>query len=452
MFNVIHMLSKILFQNKWFTNYIFDGSTSLFVKGNHIKILTGFGIIAIISIFLIQIFWVRQAFTISESQFEHSLTVALRQVAEKIAVKHKTHFLLRNPVIKINPRLYVVQVNSEIDATLLDHFLNTTFDYFGINQDVEYSIYSCEDNKLVYCNYIQKRKPLKSASTPELPKFEGVDYYFSVSFPNYPIISMHNIPMWMMTSGVLIFLVLFFIYALFVVFAQKSITQVQREFINNMTHEFKTPLSTISVIQQVISDPEIIKTPQRLATYAQIIGVETRRLNEQVEKVLNITKLEKKQFELHLETINVNEIIEQVVYSLTHTDFEKTLDISTNMKASNYTILADRVHFHNVISNITENAVKYSAAEANIVISTVEHKDKLHITVSDKGEGIEKKELKKIFDKFYRISKGNTHNVKGFGLGLFYVKQIADAHKWKINIHSAPGVGTDFTIIADIKK
>lgn len=361
------------------------------MKGNHIKILTIFGILAIVSIFLIQIFWVRQAFTISESQFEHNITVALRQVAEKIAVKNKTTFLQRNPVIKVNPRLYVVQVNSEIDATLLDHFLKTSFDYFNINQDVEYSIYSCEDNKLVYCNYIQKKKPLKVASTPVLPKFEGVDYYFSVSFPNYPIISMHNIPMWMMTSGVLIFLVLFFIYALFVVFAQKSVTQVQREFINNMTHEFKTPLSTISVIQQVISDPDIVKTPQRLATYAQIIGVETRRLNDQVEKVLNISKLEKKQFELHLEEIDVHEVIEQVVYNLTHTDFEKILDIKTDLKASPQIILADRVHFNNVICNITENAVKYSVNEAKIVISTKNVKDKLIISISDKGEGIEKK-------------------------------------------------------------
>ena len=256
--------------------------------------------------------------------------------------------------------------------------------------------------------------------------------------------------MWMMTSGVLIFLVLFFIYALFVVFAQKSITKVQREFINNMTHEFKTPLSTISVIQQVISDPEIVKTPQRLATYAQIIGVETRRLNDQVEKVLNISNLEKKQFELNIEVLNVHEIIEQVVYNLTHTDFEKNLDIRTDLKASQHFIKADQVHFNNVICNITENAIKYSAADASIVISTMNSKDKIFITVSDKGEGIEKKELKKIFDKFYRVSKGNTHNVKGFGLGLFYVKQIANAHKWKINVLSTPGVGTDFTIIADI--
>lgn len=416
------------------------------MKGNHIKILTAFGIIAIISIFLIQIFWVRQAFSISESQFEDNITVALRQVAEKIAVKNKTDFLHRNPVIKINPRLYVVQVNSEIDATLLDYYLNTTFDYFGINQDIEYSIYSCENNDLVYCNYIQKRKPLKEVSTPDLPKFEGVDYYFSVSFPNYPIVSMNNIPMWMITSFVLVFLVLFFIYALFIVFAQKSITQVQREFINNMTHEFKTPIATISVIQQVISDPEIVKTPKRLATYTKIIGEEIRRLNEQVEKILNISILEKKQFELMKENVDVHEVIEQIIFNITNLDFQKNIQINQDLQATSFIIAADSVHFTNVIHNILENAIKYSIHEADLNITTENINNTLIIAISDKGEGIDKKEIRKIFDKFYRVPKGNTHNVKGFGLGLFYVKQIVDAHKWKIDVESTPGEGSKFTL------
>ena len=158
--------------------------------------------------------------------------MALRQVAEKIAVKNKTSFLQKNPVIKVNPRYYIVEVNSEIDATLLDHYLQSTFNYFNIDQDVEYSIYSCSDNTMVYCNYIQKKKPQEKITIDELPKFENLDYYFSVSFPHYPLISMNNIPMWMITSAVLVLVTLFFIYALFVVFNQKSITNVQKEFIN----------------------------------------------------------------------------------------------------------------------------------------------------------------------------------------------------------------------------
>jgi two-component system, OmpR family, phosphate regulon sensor histidine kinase PhoR len=419
------------------------------LKGNHIKYLTAFGIIAILSIFIVQIFWIKEAFNITESQFEHNTTVALRQVAEKIAVKNKTNFLQHNPVIKINPRLYVVQVNSEIDANLLDHYLKVTFDYFNIDIDVEYSIYSCQNDELVYCNYIQKKKPQKNATTPELPNFTDIDYYFSVSFPNYPIISMNNIPMWMITSAVLVLVVLFFIYALFVVFAQKSISQIQREFINNMTHEFKTPISTISIIQQAISDPDIVKNPRRLATYTEIIGEEINRLNDQVEKVLNISRLEKRQVELKLEMIDSHDVIQQVIHNLSNIETEKKVNFLTHLRAERFSINADRVHFTNVICNIIENAMKYSADEVTIKITTADQANKLTISIQDNGEGIEKKELKKIFDKFYRIPKGDTHNVKGFGLGLFYVKQIAKAHGWKLDVKSDFGQGTTFFLIID---
>lgn len=419
------------------------------MKGNHIKYLTAFGIIAILSIFIVQIFWIREAFNITESQFEHNTTVALRQVAEKIAVKNKTNFLQHNPVIKINPRLYVVQVNSEIDANLLDHYLKVTFDYFNIDIDVEYSIYSCQNDELVYCNYIQKKKPQKNATTPELPNFTDIDYYFSVSFPNYPIISMNNIPMWMITSAVLILVVLFFIYALFVVFAQKSISQIQREFINNMTHEFKTPISTISVIQQVISDPDIVNNPRRLATYTEIIGEEIRRLNDQVGKVLNISRLEKSQVDLKLDNIDIHEVVEQIVHNLSHVDTEKVIKYETDLQSIKCIIHADRVHFTNVVCNIIENATKYSGDEVTIKISTTYQNNSTIIAIKDNGEGIEKKELKKIFEKFYRVPKGDTHNVKGFGLGLFYVKQIAKAHGWKLDVKSIYGQGTTFYLIID---
>lgn len=409
--------------------------------------MTIFGVFAIISIFLVQIFWVRQAFTISESQFDQSVNGALRRVAENIALDNKTDFQQNNPVIKINPRQYIVNVNSEIDAELLDHYLTSALDYFHIDQDVEYSIYSCFDKTMVYCNYIQKKKPQKDFSTPELPKFEGVDYYFSVSFPHYPIVSLNNIPMWMITSAVLILVVLFFIFALFIVFAQKSVTQVQRDFINNMTHEFKTPISTISVIQQVISDPEIVKTPQRLATYTQIIGDEIRRLNDQVEKVLNITRLEKQHFDLHLEDINVHDTIKQVVFNIQNTDFDKNIHITELLEAENTLISADKVHFTNVICNILENAVKYSNEEAKITIKTESIDQKLSISISDHGEGIDKKNIKRIFDKFYRVPKGEVHNVKGFGLGLYYVKKVVDAHKWNISVASVPNAGTVFRIL-----
>jgi two-component system phosphate regulon sensor histidine kinase PhoR len=417
------------------------------MRGSHVRILTILGVVAISFVFIIQIFWIRQAFSITESQFEHTVTAALRQVAEKIAVKNKSTFLVKNPVIKVNPRLYIVQVNSEIDAELLDHSIIETFNYFKIDQDVEYSIYSCEDNTMVYCNYIQKKKPQQKVTIELLPKFEGLDYYFSVSFPHYPLISMNNIPMWMITSIVLILVILFFVYALFVVFYQKTVTQTQKDFINNMTHEFKTPISTISIIQQVLSEPDIHLNPGRISTYATIIGDEINRLNILVEKVLHITSIEKKEFALQLKEIHVHEILHQVIKTLTQVDFNKKITFSQHLHATNDLIRADEVHLTNILYNIIENAIKYSTKEVTINVTTETLKKYLLVSIEDKGKGIPKKDIKKIFTKFYRVSQGNTHDVKGFGLGLYYVKQIIDAHKWKIKVESEEGKGTKFIII-----
>jgi len=417
------------------------------LNSHHIRILTAFGSLAILFIFIIQIFWIKQAYDISETQFEQTINVALRQVAEKITEKSKNNFTGKNPVIKINPRQYVVEVRSEIDASLLDVTLKATLDYFNIKHDVEYSIYSCQSNALVYCNYIQNNRPQKEVTVTQLPKFEGLDYYFGVTFPHYAIVSLNNIPMWMVTSFVLVVLVVFILYALFVVFYQKSVTKLQKDFINNMTHEFKTPISTISIIQQAISDPDIIKTPQRLATYTQIIGDEIGRLNEQVEKVLHISNIEKRKVEMDFVEIDVHDAITKILFNLSHSDFEKEVILNDSLLAEQHTILGDKTHFLNVICNLIENGIKYSPEKADITVKTFNSKNHLHILISDKGEGIDKKEIKKIFDKFYRISKGNTHNIKGYGLGLYYVKQVAKAHNWDLKVESNVGKGTLFTII-----
>lgn len=417
------------------------------MRNKHIILLASFGAIAILAIVVVQVFWVKEALHISDQQFDQTVQIALREVAEKISKKNKTTLEYKNPVKKINSTHYVVQVNSDIDAEMLDYFIASTFDYFNIKQDVEYGIYSCFSKELVYCNYIQKDATQPKSLLQHLPKFEGLDYYFSVSFPHYSIVSMHNVPMWVVTSIILMLAVLFFIYALFVVFRQRSITQVQKDFINNMTHEFKTPISTISIIQQVISDPEITKTPERLLAYSRIIGVETKRLNEQVEKVLNIARIEKGQFQLKKERIDIHEIIATIEQQFIHTLNESgDGHLQTLLNAQQHWVLADKVHLTNILFNLTDNAVKYGGDPPEVTIITYNEAKNMVIEVRDNGYGIDKKNLKKIFHKFYRIPTGRVHNVKGFGLGLFYVKKIIDAHRWKITVTSTPGKGTSFYI------
>ncbi len=417
------------------------------MQNRHIIYLAIFGALAILSILIVQIYWVKEALDISHKQFDQTVNIALREVAEKIAKKNKTTFEYKNPVIQINPSHYIVNVNSDIDAEMLDWYLASIFDFYNINHDVEYGIYNCQSKELVYCNYIQKNKPQNATSQIDLPKFDQYLYYFTVSFPHYSIISLHNVPMWVVTSIILMIAVLFFLYALFVVFRQRNITQVQKDFINNMTHEFKTPISTISIIQQVIADPEIVKDPQRLATYSEIIGVETKRLNDQVERVLNIAKIEKGEISLNKENIEANALIKKIVDQVKlKNDVDDSVTISHNLNATNDEVEVDLVHFTNILFNLIDNAMKYGGKPPIVDVSTENKNKKLLISISDNGSGIEKKELKKIFEKFYRVPTGNVHNVKGFGLGLYYVQKIIDVHKCKIWANSEMGKGTVFTI------
>lgn len=424
------------------------------MKNKHIIFLAAFGAVAIISILIVQIFWVKAALNINQHQFEQDVTIALRQVAENINKKNKASYQIKNPVKKINESQYAVAVNCNIDAYLLDYYLNSFLDYHNIKQDVEYSIYSCSNNERVYCNYIQKNKPPTHEVETNLPKFEGFLYYFTVSFPHYSILSMHNVPMWVITSIILGIALLFFLYALYIVFEQRTISQVQKDFINNMTHEFKTPISTISVIQQIISDPDIVNHPQKLATYSQIIGAETKRLNDQVERVLHIAKIEKGHFILNKEEVEVHDMIEEIVRSIKAKDTDQIqLDIHNQLSANNSFIQADRVHFSNILHNLLDNAMKYSHAAPKISINTWNERQNIIIEIKDNGMGIDKKDIKRIFEKFYRVPTGNVHNVKGFGLGLYYVSKIIEAHKWQINVESEIGKGTNFKIkIPTIKQ
>jgi two-component system, OmpR family, phosphate regulon sensor histidine kinase PhoR len=420
----------------------------------HILILTIIGACVIFLIMIVQIFWVKEAMNISQRQFDGTVSIALREVAEKIAAQKKATFQYENPVKKINDSYYIVKVNSEIDAEFLDYYITSTFKYFNINQDVEYSIYDCSSDEMVYCNYIlTKGSSIITTTNQHLPKFKGYQYYFSVNFPNYSITSLHNVPMWLATSIIFTVALLFFLYALYIIYRQRNISMVQKDFINNMTHEFKTPLSTISIIQQVIQDPEIIKEPDRLQNYAKIIGIETKRMNEQVEKVLDIAKIEKGQFNLDWEDLSLHEILDNVVkQTIAKNNLEAKVEIIENYQAPNSIFKADKVHFTNIIFNLVDNAIKYGGKPCKIIISTYNENDHLVISIADNGSGMNKKDQARIFEKFYRIPTGNIHNVKGFGLGLYYVKKIIEAHNFKIKVYSELEKGANFIINIPLKK
>ncbi len=249
--------------------------------------------------------------------------------------------------------------------------------------------------------------------------------------------------------GALVFItiILFcFGYTIFVIFTQKKLSEMKNDFINNMTHEFKTPIATISLAADSISSPMISGDADKVRRFAGIIKQENKRMNSQVEKVLQMALIDRREFSLNLSEVNLHEIIQQALTNFSIRVEQRDGAIEGKLEASNPVVQGDLTHISNIINNLLDNADKYSPESPHITIWTKDAKGGVEVTVQDKGIGMSKEARKHIFDKFYRVHTGNVHDVKGFGLGLSYVKAIITAHKGAIDVKSEPGKGSSFTL------
>jgi len=251
----------------------------------------------------------------------------------------------------------------------------------------------------------------------------------------------------------LLFVVLFFAYAMFVILKQKRLSEIQTDFINNMTHEFKTPLSTISISTEVLLQPSIIQTPERLTSYATIIQDEANRLKNQVERVLQMAKLDKQRIRLNKEETDIHPVIKQAVDNMRLTILNRNGRVELNLEAKESVLRIDKLHFTNIIYNLLDNALKYTDKDEPVIAILTRNVSKgIEIDVRDNGIGIAEDKIPYVFDKFYRVPTGNVHDVKGFGLGLNYVKLMTDAHYGQIKVTSKLGEGSVFTLFFPFKK
>ncbi len=243
-------------------------------------------------------------------------------------------------------------------------------------------------------------------------------------------------------------LIIFLTFALsiFLILRQKKISEMKSDFINNMTHEFKTPIATISIASDSILNEKVINNKAKVRFFTEMIKKENLRMNEQVERILQIARLDRKEFKLNFQSVDAHELISEAIEVILLQVKKRGGKIETKLEATNPVVTTDPVHFTNVIYNLLDNANKYSSDEPQITVTTTNYPKGITITVEDHGIGISKAAQAKIFDKFYRLPSGNVHNVKGFGLGLSYVKAILDANNGSIKVHSEPGKGSRFVI------
>ncbi len=423
------------------------------MKRNSIRAVIVLGIISIIGVFIIQIYWIRKAWNINEKQFNQTIHVALQNIAEQIAQYNKSILPTYDLIIQLTSNYYVVNIESEIDAELLDFFLRKEFKTLHLNTDFEYGIYDCSTDEMVYGKYINPDGEIQTDEKAKfLPKCDEFTYYFGIRFPSRTKYLIQEMNIWIVFSLILLLTIVFFGYAMFTILQQKRLSELQKDFINNMTHEFKTPISTIHISTNVILSSEIHKTPLRLEKYAKIIKTQNERLNNQVERVLQINRIDRKSFQIKKEPVDVEEIIDDIRTNYNLRIKELNGKLSINNTAKGVKIYADKVHFANIIYNLVDNAIKYSPENPEIKINIEKTKENFIISVIDKGIGIENEYKKKVFKKFFRVPTGNRHDVKGFGLGLYYVMNICKLHKWSIHLVSKIGKGSKFSVFIPVKK
>ncbi|MEZ5013645.1 MAG: HAMP domain-containing sensor histidine kinase [Chitinophagales bacterium] len=414
-----------------------------------IRWVIALGIIAIVAIILSQAFWIRKGLLINQSNFENAITLTLEQVAERIEVENHGKKLTEHPVVRISPHAYVVNISEQIDLNKLDYYMRNEFANPFHKVDFVYQVFDRAHNDLVFEETVSAGAATEAPDKlpTNLPVLNTSTYYFKINFPERPIVNSVMIFVWATSIVALTVVLIFFGYSLDVIVRQKRLSEFQTNFINNLAHEFKTPISTIGISADVLMEPDIAQDPDRLRGYAKIISKENKRLAGQVSKILELAKLEEDELSLHLESFHLNELVQGVADSFRLRVQEAGGTLRVELKVKNDTILADKVHLENVLNTLLDNALKYNSKIPDIDILTANDDNGIFISVGDNGIGISKEYHKKIFEKFFRIPTGNVHNVKGYGLGLSYVRMIARAHKWRLRMDSELHKGSIFTII-----
>lgn len=430
------------------------------------------GVLSLSSILLVQLLWVRKTIEIQ------STSTAIQQKSDSLNLKEfseQTNLALRNvlnvisnaigdssehygAIKQLNVNQFKVDIIQELDPYYLETLLKKALYNQNIHEDFTFGIYDCFTNQLTFSKlykftddslYKLVNNNIIGLDSARL-KLKNDGHYFTVFFPNVQNKLPQNtvfLSPWVYISTIVFLVLIFFGFSLATIIKQKRLSEVITDFINNMTHELKTPIATISLSSEMImrldSDVDNVEKAKK---YAGIIFKENKRLETQVERVLNISTLDTENTTLNKKSLDFHELLVEVKDTFDFNQLANGGKILIENNASVFTIQADPIHITNVVYNLLDNAVKYCTTKPFISITTKNERNYLVIEIKDNGIGIRKEDLKMIFDKFYRVSTGNIHDIKGFGLGLFYVKLIINEHNGSIDVKSKLGEGSAFTI------
>ena len=441
---------------------------------------------AIIGVMSLQWRFIQDALDINAAQFDSHVRAALFQVADRIesveklevfkfANGYSIHQFERDGSPAADPSAALsatsakngslsamnlsplgMPIEERIDLEQLDKFMTETFVAHGIKVAYDYGVWSNTANSFVIVNnrflvpdQNQAAFNFLKESAYKIPLF-GYDNspgFLLVHFPQKARVVWGGLWQTLLLSLSFVAAILgCFGYTIWVIYRQKNLSEMKNDFINNMTHEFKTPIATISLATDNITNPKVLSDPDRIRRFIEIIRQENKRMHGQVEKVLQMAVVERGKFKLNFTDVNLNQIVEQAVAHISLQVEQKDGITKTILDAQNPVVEGDLNHISNVIHNLLDNANKYTPEKPEITVTTRNVSGGVEIVVADNGIGMSKDAKKRIFEKFYRVSTGNRHDVKGFGLGLTYVKAMLTAHKGSIDVRSELGKGSQFIL------
>ncbi len=406
--------------------------------------------IALIGLMGIQIYWIRNASAVKEATFQRTVTEVLTKVVNKIEKLEKRKAAMANPyegMLNFNRHLLYERfiTESQVDSLIL-----LELNIRGIDTRFEFGIYNPEKDVFLLEKDPGNRKSLiekGSAARLFVSDIYTSPEYLLIYFPHEKQFLLTELWGMLLISIILIIVIVYsFTYTITTIFRQKKLSEMKNDFINNMTHEFKTPISTISLACEALNDRELVRSPEFTENYINIILEENKRLATMAEKILQTAVIEKGQLKMKRERINLHDVITDVIKNIRIQVEIKDGVIRKQCKAANPVLMGDKVHLTNLVYNLLDNANKYSPRKPVIMVRTENTSNGILLTIEDHGIGIGKGEQKKIFDKLYRVPTGNIQDVRGFGLGLSYVKAIVEEHHGRISIESEIGKGTKFKI------
>jgi two-component system phosphate regulon sensor histidine kinase PhoR len=401
----------------------------------------------IVVIMGVQLFWLNRVYSLEGKTFRTNVVKSVRGLYEDIEITDTPTIHLQDAIEHPSEDYFLFRIDKEAPGDTIANYLQYELNDFDVMTDTYLGIYDQKQKRYIYEHYIPSAAPRYTEVNVKLPVYARTYNYVLLYFPHRYRYVLAQMDLWFIGTGILFVVLIGLAVSLFYFYRQKFLVEVQKDFVNNFTHEFKTPLAVMKISADVLLQDKILQQPERLQQYATIIQNQTEHLQSQVERLLHIAATDRKDLPIERARVLVRDIIEQAVAKVQPLIDMREAQVEVRVPEDvGYEVIADKAHLELAVVNLLENALKY-AAKPHVIISTGLEDDHVFISVKDNGIGIEKKYQKNLFKKFYRVPTGDVHNVKGFGLGLNFVKRIVDAHHGSIKVNSLPGIGTEFKLV-----